>query len=384
MEKTKIRPVVLLCVIYGVFSCVGLPSTLLGTAWPIMYRDLDLSLYYAGIFQMVITGGTILATLLSGMMIRRLGFGRSNITSLMLIALGLLGFSLLPSFRLLFLCAFIQGYGTGVLDAGINNFVALHYKARYMNWLHCFYGIGAALSPLIMSYFISREEQWRSGYFSVSMVCWAFVFLLLVSLPLWKPAGSGEPITEGPPAKRINVLRIPGVTMSFLSFFGAGSIIGMIQVWGSTYLVLRKDLLPDRAAGWVSLFFILLTVGRLIAGIINGAFSNRIILRSGCLFIILGLLCLLLPWPLFSLISFICLGFGAAPIVPAIVHENPRRFGAANSQAIVGYQFAASYFGMFAVPILGGLLISNISMALFPFILIFFAIFLTVSVREIP
>jgi fucose permease len=348
---------------------------------------------------MALTGGTILATLSSGALVRRFGPGGLNAAAAAMIACGLLGFSLFPLYRLLFVFAFIQGYGTGILDAGINNFVALHYRARYMNWLHCFYGIGAGLGPVIMAYFISREEQWRQGYFSVSMVCWAIFFILIISLPLWKLNAREQRIEAGPtdpkPGSPGGAFSLPGVKAALLCFFCTGSILGIVQVWGSTYLVMRQQLPAEKAAGWVSLLFIFITAGRFIVGLIGVSFgdskkdvskkgvSNKVIMRAGWLFVISGMLCLFMPWPVFSFAGFICMGLGVAPVLPAIVHDNPRRFGADHSQTITGWLFAASYSGAFAVPILGGILISNVNMMFFPALLVLFAAGLAAGVEKL-
>jgi fucose permease len=405
-EKT--RALILLCIIYAAFVSVGLPGTLLGTAWPLMHRDLELPLYYAGVLQMMITAATVIASLLSGRTVRRMGAGRSNTASLALVALGLLGFSLLPSTggllstAWLFAGAALLGYGTGALDTGINNFVALHYEERHMNWLHCFYGLGGSSSPFIMSYFLSHGERWRSGYLSVSFICWAILVVLLFSLPLWKQAAlrsaGGRAIDTAPsdaasidsasidaaPAagaatsakageaggEKTRILGKPGVKAALMSFFGLGSLMGLVQVWGSTYIVMQKGLSADTAAGWISVFFIFITLSRLIVGFINGAISSRIIIRTSCVFVILGCLCLFLPHPLFSLAGLILMGFGVAPIIPAIVHENPRRFGPEHSQTVVGYEFASGYLGSFTVPLLAGLAITHISMVIFPIFLL--------------
>jgi fucose permease len=226
-----------------------------------MYRDLNLPLYYAGVFQMVMVGATVIANLLAGRTIRTLGPHWTGTVSAALIALGLLGFCLAPFGLILFVWAFVLGYGTGLLDTSFNNFTAIHYQARYVNWLHCFFGGGAALSPLIMSYFISNGERWQAGYFSVSMICWGVTAMLLLSFPLWKRVSSAHAVPGGAPSagkegKRRHVLAISGVKSTMLSFFCEGSILGMIQVWVPTYLTMQKGLSAETAAGWTSVFFI--------------------------------------------------------------------------------------------------------------------------------
>jgi fucose permease len=349
-----------------------------------MYRDLNLPLYYAGVLQMVIAGATVTANLLCGRMIRVLGAYRGGTASVAMIALGLLGFCLVPFGAFLFVWAFVLGYGTGLLDTGLNNFTAIHYQARYVNWLHCFFGAGAAFSPLIMSYFISRGGKWQSGYFSASMICWGVAAMMLFSLPLWKqtdsvPAPSEKASSAGAGGERKKVLAIPGVKATLLSFFCEGSILGMVQVWASTYLTMQKGLPAETAAGWISAFFIFIVICRLIMGIVNEALPGRTLIRLGCGVMCLGCIFLFLPGTWFPLVALILLGFGMAPVVPGIIHETPIRFGAANSTAITGYQFAVSNIGVIGVPAAGGFVIANVSMAAYPFFLFLLMILMTLS-----
>jgi fucose permease len=350
-----------------------------------MYRDLHLPLYYAGVFQMVMAGATVIANLLAGRTIRALGPHWAGTGAAAMIALGLLGFCLVPFGILLFVWSFVLGYGTGLLDTGFNNFTAIHYQARYVNWLHCFFGAGAALSPLIMSYFISHGENWRSGYFFTSVICWGITAVLLFSLPLWKRAGSArevplEALSAGEGGERKKVLIIPGVKATLLSFFCEGSILGMVQVWAPTYLTMRKGLPAETAAGWISAFFIFIVVCRLIMGIINEALPGRILVRFGCGVMFVGCVFLFLPGAGFSLAALVFLGFGMAPVVPSIIHETPIRFGAVNSTAITGYQFAVSNIGVIGIPAAGGFIITNVSMAAYPVLLFLLMALMTLSV----
>jgi MFS family permease len=388
MRTIKKAGPLLLIILFLAFAGVSLPTTLLGSGWPLMYRDLNLPMYFAGVFQMIITAGTIAASLLSGALTKKLGAGPANSAAIAAIALGLLGFALAPNYGPLIISAVILGYGAATLDTGLNNFIALHYKARYINWLHCFYGIGAAGSSLVMSRFITGNGGWRSGYLTFSLLIWLVTALMAASLPLWKQVqvrtdmkpdsqdGSRGVALEGGGK---NVLLVPGVKASMMCFFSSGCVMGIIQVWAPTYLVMQRGFDAGKAAGYISIYFFFVTVCRFLAGLINGRISNRIIILSGCACLFLGFVFMLLPMPQCSFIAFMLLGFGIAPVVPALVHENPLRFGTANSQAVVGLQFAASYTGSFAIPILTGFAISNISMALFPFLLLFFIIMLFVA-----
>ncbi|WP_010253294.1 MFS transporter [Treponema primitia] len=362
----------LLCVIYLTFISLGLPDSLLGSAWPVMHRDFGVPLYFAGLASAAITGSTVISSLFSHRVIQRFGTSRVTLVSVTLTAAGLLGFSFMPSFFWFFFFALPLGLGGGAIDTGLNNFVALHYKARHMNWLHCFWGIGAGLSPVIMSWFISQGDQWRHGYRTISLIQWSIVLVLAATLFLWKPFEIKNPdITEKTETKvKQNIFRIPGVKAALLAFFSYVSLEGIINIWGPTYLVMQKGVGAHTAAQWLSLYFMSLTVGRFISGLVSAFLSNKNLIFLGCLFVALGIILLALPLPqIFSFFAFLLIGFGYAPVFPSMLHETPRRFGMAISQAIMGWQFAVSYIGTSLTPMFTGLVISRVSMNLYPCIL---------------
>jgi fucose permease len=278
----------------------------------------------------------------------------------------------MPSFYWFFIFALPLGLGGGAIDTGLNNFVALHYKARHMNWLHCFWGIGAGLSPVIMSWFIAHGEQWRHGYRMISLIQWGIVLVLISTLFLWKPFETGSVnALEGQERRvRKNIFRIPGVKAALLGFFSYVSLEGIMGVWGPTYLVLQKGISAPTAARWLSYYFASLTFGRFISGLVSSFLSNKNLIFLGCLFVTLGVIFLVLPLP--EIFAFLFIGFGYAPIFPSMLHETPRRFGPEVSQSIMGYQFAASYIGTSLSPMLVGVIISRISTTLYPFMFLLF------------
>ncbi|GHT83050.1 MFS transporter [Spirochaetia bacterium] len=378
----------LLCVIYLAFISLGLPDSILGSAWPVMRLDFDVPLHFAGLVSAAITLGTVASSLFSSRAVRRLGTGAVVLISVAMTAAGLLGFSLMPHFYWLFIFALPLGLGAGAIDTALNNYVALHYKARHMNWLHCFWGLGAGLSPIIMAGFISRGNRWREAYRAIAAGQWGFVIILAASLFLWKKAAAQqEPAAPDGPAKGLykadpwsDAFAIPGVKAALLGFFSYVSLESLLNVWGPTYLVMRKGVDAEIAAKWLSLYFVSLTAGRFISGVMSGLLSSKTLIFAGCAFAALGLIFLALPLPLFfSFAAFILLGFGYAPIFPAMLHETPRRFGAIVSQYIMGYQFAVSYIGASFTPILTGMLISRISMTLYPFLFVIFLVLLAGS-----
>jgi fucose permease len=173
-----------LLVIYAAFISLGLPDAVLGTAWPVMQVDYEVSVGLAGLISMVVSINTIISSLLSGRILKRFGTGRVTFVSVLMTATALLGFSLAPGFFWLVLLAIPLGLGAGSVDAGLNDYVARNYEARHMNWLHSFWGVGAMTGPIIISQFISRGESWRGGYLTVAIVQFALVGVLFATLPI--------------------------------------------------------------------------------------------------------------------------------------------------------------------------------------------------------
>ncbi|MEK3836257.1 MFS transporter [Paenibacillus sp. FSL R7-0128] len=358
---------VFLIIIYLAFISLGLPDSMLGAAWPIIRLDFGAPVELAGLLSMIVVAGTIISSLASSVVLKRLGTGMVTFISVAVTALALLGFSYSSSVVWVALLALPLGLGAGSIDTGLNNYVATHYKAHHMSWLHCFWGIGAMLGPILMSRYIANGESWRMGFFAVSMIQFALVVVLFFSLPLWKRAGQGsrpqpqempEQAESLPAAASLagsKVLRIPGVKLAMLTFLFYCGVEATVGLWGSSYLVNVKEVSPATAAGWVSLYYGGITAGRLITGFITFRFSNRTLIRGGLAISLAGALLLALPLPaICSLVAFILIGLGSAPIFPCMLHETPARFGAEHSQKIMGCQMALAYTGgAFLPPLLG-------------------------------
>ena len=377
----------LLVVIYLGFISLGLPDTLLGVTWPLMHVDFGLPLEAAGIASMVIAGGTILSSLMSGWVLQRVGTGKVALISTAMTAGALLGISFAPSFFWFLVLAVPLGLGAGSIDAGLNHYVATHYRSHHMSWLHCFWGVGATLGPNIMARYIALQNSWREGYQVVSLLQFALVAVLLISLPLWRrvnhhaiPEGAEDQTTPRHPVK--NPLRIEGVKAALLTFLFYCGIEGTVGLWGSTYLIGARGLSPDVAARWVSLYFGGITLGRFLTGFVTFRVSNPVLIRAGILTALLGTILLLLPLSAgFSLAGLILLGLGCAPVFPCMIQETPARFGKANAASIIGFQMAFAYSSTFLPPLLG-VLIARTTIHVFPyFILAYIGIMLAGSER---
>ncbi len=380
---------ILLAIIYLAFISLGLPDSLLGSAWPVMYRDLNAPISCAGMISMTIAAGTILSSLFSDKLTRKLGPGRVTAFSVLLTALALFGFSVSRSVVLLFLLAVPYGLGAGAIDAALNNYVALHYSSRHMNWLHCFWGVGASISPYIMGYAIGSGHGWRKGYGIVSVIQIVITVILFLSLPLWekngrKDEGSSGKEEEHPAGLKLReAWKIKGVPFILFAFFGYCAFETTCGLWASSYLVGYRGLDSQTAARVAALFYLGITVGRFVSGFVADKAGDRRMIRIGLVTVTAGIVLIALPVPanMTALAGLVITGIGAAPIYPAIIHATPDNFGEENSQAIIGIQMASAYVGSTFMPPVFGLLAEHVSMGLYPYYLAAFVV-LTIFMIE--
>ena len=381
----------LLAVIYLAFISLGLPDCLLGSAWPVIYQEMNVPVSYAGAISMVISAGTIVSSLQSERLIKKLGTGKLTALSVLLTAVALWGFSVCNSFWMLTLWAIPYGLGAGSVDAALNNYVALHYKSHHMSWLHCMWGIGASVGPYIMSFALTQNMGWNVGYRIVSVVQIILTFFLFVSLPLWKgkehTGGLEEKKTDKEKVLSIKeIIRIPGAKQVFLMFFCYCALESTAGLWASSYLVLKHGLGVEVAASFGSLFYVGLTVGRAISGFVAMRLKDDQMIRLGQKILLAGifLICLPLGYQV-ALVGLVVTGLGCAPIYPCIVHSTPSNFGADKSQAVVGVQMACAYVGTMVMPPVFGFLANYISVGFYPVylsVLLFIMMFMHIQLNR--
>lgn len=373
-----------LIIIYLAFISLGLPDSLLGTAWPVIWPEIGSSFGSAGIVSMIIAGGTIVSSLFSKRIVELLGTGRITLFSCFLTAAALLGFSIAPSMFWFIVMAIPLGLGAGAVDAALNHYVAENYKAHHMSWLHCFWGVGATMGPMIMAVNLVNPQSWRGGYATVAIIQFLLVIILLVTLPLWKRVATTQEKLHSKDMERVenlhgeaaattklhtSVLRLRGVRPSLLTFLLYCGIETIVGLWGASYLVSTREITADTAASWIALYYAGITVGRLTTGFIALKVHNRLLIRYGQLVTIAGGVILLLPLhSSLSLLGFLLIGLGLAPIYPGLLHETPARFGRENSAQLMGYQMAVAYTGTTLIPPLFGFIAVRTSIDLFPFV----------------
>ena len=375
----------LLAVIYVSFISLGLPDSLLGAAWPSIYQGFGVPVSYSGVIFCIISVGTVISSLKSDRLTRRFGAGGVTAISVAMTAAALFGFSVSNSFWALCLWAVPYGLGAGSVDAALNNYVALHFASRHMSWLHCMWGIGAAGGPVIMGWALAGST-WQNGYRIVSVLQFVLTALLLFSLPLWQTpadAGAGEEFT--PEHRTISeLLKVPGVPEVMLCFAFYSGVEGIAGMWAASYCTLTRGLDAMTAASWASLFYIGITVGRFFSGFLTMKFNDQQMIRMGQLLNAVGIVLILLAFGNALLpVGLVVAGLGCAPIYPSIIHETPSNFGKNLSMSMTGLQMAAAYTGSTLLSPLFGVLAQNITMKLYPFVLLLMLVLMTVFSEQL-
>ncbi len=364
----------LLIVIYIVFVSLGLPDSLFGVAWPVVHGEFGVAESFASVYSIitgVCTGGV---SFVAGKMLRKFGTAKVTLFSTLLTVIALLGMSFSPNIVVMMVFAIMLGYGAGAIDTGLNNFISLHYEARHMNWLHCCWGLGVTISPLIMSRFLTDEiGSWRNGYRVVALLQLSITVIILLSLKKWeakeKEVAPAEEENQGG-GKLFDLLKMKGVITSILSM---GLYCGMefsLGTWGATYAVNSFKISPDEAAKWMSLYWGGIMLGRVISGFVSMKISDKNLVRGGIITSFLGIIIFALPLGKLSLLGFLLIGIGFGPIFPSILHSVPERFGTTYSADLTGYHMGGAYGLGFAFQLIYGYVATATTFKITPWFLI--------------
>ena len=375
----------LISIIYLAFISLGLPDSLLGSAWPIMHQEIDVSISLMGIISMVVSVSTIISSLLSHKLTNKFGTKWVTTLSVFISAISLLGFSYSKNIWMILLFAIPYGLGAGGIDAALNNYVALHYSSKHMSWLHCFWGVGTIISPFVMSYSLTNSN-WNMGYRIISFVQLSIGIVLLLTLPIWE---TNKPKIDNHKEKAKNIgildaLKINGVPTLLLGFFCYCATESTVMSWGCTYLVEAKNIDEPTAAAFASCFFIGMTVGRFLSGFIMDKLGDRKMILLGTCILAIGIVIMLIPTSnhIVSLLALLICGLGCAPIYPCIVHSTPTNFGAENSGAIIGIQMACAYLGSTLMAPFFGVIGKYITFNLLPVYILIFATIMIIMIEK--
>ena len=376
--------ILLIIVIYIAFISLGLPDSMLGAAWPVMYHDLSVPVSYAGLVSMTVCFGTVVSSINYSKLSRRFNTESITIASVAATAAALLGFSRASSFGQIIALALLLGLGAGAVDAGLNNYVALHFKARAMNFLHASWGLGTLVGPFLLSYLFSHGMSWRLGYTAIGAAQSCIVLLLIISIPLWRAnrnvgIEAEEDKKEGLSARE--ALRCPGAIAALIGFFSYCSMENTAMLWSATFLVSARGFSESLAASSAGLLFWGMTVGRIIAGLISDRLGDSRMIRIGEILIAMAsLLLIVMPEDMSAAMLFM-LGVGFGPIYPAMIHQTPDYFGKNASAAIIGLEMASAYVGSMFMPTVFGALGRATTMAILPFFVLFFTILNTAAIE---
>lgn len=370
----------LLAIIYLAFISLGLPDSLLGSGWPVMREYLNVDISSAGIITMLISAGTIISSLFSAKLTKKLGTGLITCLSVLLTALAMLSFSFSTEFWHLCVLALPYGIGAGAIDAALNNYVANHYSSKHMSWLHSFWGVGTIISPYIMSYALNSSAGWWGGYRIVSFIQLGLFAFLFLSLGLWKNKDNDNSDEEIKTLSLFQVLKTKGVIYVLVTFLAYCAVEQTAMLWSSTYFVNYHEIDPVLASSFASLFCFGITGGRFISGFVTNKLGDRKMIFIGLSIILIGIVMLAIPINtyIFALIGYILIGLGCAPIYPSIIHSTPSNFGKDKSQSIIGVEMASAYIGSTFMPPLFGLIAQYISIALLPLYLFFFTLLMII------
>ncbi|MDI9470166.1 MAG: MFS transporter [Bacillota bacterium] len=390
----------LIALVFLAFVSLGLPVSLVGSVWPILHADLGVPLTWAGIVSTIISLGKIAASLSSARLAARLSAGWITGLSTLLTALSLFAFSLSRTFFAICAWSLVFGYGAGAIDAALNHYVALHYRARHLSWLHCFWGVGAAISPYIMGWALTRGSGWQGGYQAVALLQLGLGVLLIALLPVWlrdrqtagftrlqgraTAATMKEKKATRPPGLR-ELLGVRGLGSLLLGFFSYCAVETTTYMWASTWLVEQHGVDAETAATCASLFFIGLTLGRFLSGLVSDRLGDRMMIRLGGVVILAGIVLVLLPLAASgpAMLGLIGIGIGCAPIFPSIIHATPANFGTENAQAIIGVEIASANAGGILIPPFFGVVAGRFGIHLFPVFLLVFAIIMILQTERL-
>ena len=366
---------VLLIFIYIFYIGLGIPDSLLGAAWPAIYGELSVPVSWASIISAVISCGTVLSSLFSTRIIAALGTPRVTVLSTSLTAIALLGFSVSHSFVWLCICAIPLGIGAGSIDTALNNYVALHYTAMQINFLHCFYGVGVTVSPYIMSLALSKDMNWRGGYRMVFLIQLFIAALAGMSLPIWKKVAQKQAQEEEIRILRLSqMMKRKKIWASCGVFIGISSLESTCLIWGSTFLSESMGMSADAAAARITFYFVGMTLGRFLSGLLTVKYSDWQIIFSGQAVIFLAIVLLLMQnGSIFTTLGLFLIGLGNGPIFPNITHLTPRLYSKDTSQSIIGVQMAFSNLSILLTPVVFGATATIAGISFFPkFLLIMF------------
>ncbi len=373
----------LLIVIYIAFIGLGVPDSLIGSAWPAVHTEMNIPVESVSVLTFIISGCTVLSSMFSAGILNKFGTAGVTAFSTAMTAAALLGFSAAPSFWFMVPLAVVLGLGAGAIDSGLNNYVALHFKASHMNFLHCFYGVGVSLSPYLMSQALSNTG-WRSGYRYAFYVQAAITLMLIVSVPLWKKNVSAEQ-TENEAGVNLTFFQMaktPEIRQVWIIMLATNAIEYACGVWGSTYLVAEKGFEAKHGALALTVYYIGMSVGRFLSGLLSEKISTWKRIGLGSAILAPAIIIMLLPLHgAFTVAGLFLVGLGNGSVYPNMIHLTPHNFGKEVSQSVMGSQIAFAYIGVMLAPPAVSLTTGLLGMKIYPVLLAVLYVIMITALR---
>lgn len=376
----------LLVLSYIAFVALGLPASLMGVAWPTLRAEFSLPLDALGLLLVSTTIGYLISSFSIARLISRFGIGALLILSTVLSAVAFVGYTIAPSWAVIIFMGAVAGFGSGVMDAGLNTYLAAEYNEGQMQWLHASFGLGATLSPLIMTVSLALFTSWRPAYLFVAGLMGMLTICFFVTLPAWKrpkqlSTASVEPgATEFGEIERglmdyrtslwetlLRVVTWVSIVM-FLLYTGAEFTLG---TWTYTVLTEGRGVSPQLAGIWAAGFWATFTIGRVLAGL----YAHRMSLNT----MMVGALVLALvgaawfwwnPVAAVGIAGVLIVGFAMAPIFPGLVSSTSERVGRRHAGNTIGIQISAAGLGGAVLPALAGVLARRMSLETIPALLL--------------
>jgi len=381
--------ILLLVIIYIAFISLGLPDSLFGVSWPVIHIEYGLDEGFASLYAIIVSAGTTTVSFIAGPLIRKWGTGWVTAISVLLTAVGLLGIGLSSNVWLMIPSAIILGIGAGAVDTGLNDYVSKHYKPRHMSWLHCFWGIGVTVSPIIMSQFL-ENSTWHNGYTTISIIQFVLAAVMFLSLPLWrrnsiqhKKEEINDTLKVETKTEKFNVFKEKGAVLAGISLAVYCGMEYLIGIWGASFLVNVHAFTPALAAQYISLYYGGIMIGRFFVGLFTMKLSNKTLIRAGLGFALIGAIMLSIPVDGLVLPALFLIGFGFAPIFPCTIDSTKSRFNPKYSADIIGFQMGCAYVGAFAIQFSVGFIATRTSFIILPFILLGLGVLLFISIEQI-
>jgi fucose permease len=371
------KTIILLLIIYLAFIALGLPDALLGSSWNLVRVDLNTSLSTLGIMTVIVYIMSLLATLNAPRLMRHISTKKIVFISVLMTSISLLAISQINHFYQMIFFALPLGMGAGAIDVSLNHYLIVNYKAKHMNYLHSFYGLGVTIGPTIMAFTLSRDS-WRLGYIIVGLILFMISLLILSSFSLWKEDTIEDKNNQHAHLKLRDMLKTKGAVISVLIFLVYVHIESLLGVWIASYVFIEKGVGYALAAVFTTIYFLTFTIGRFISGFISTKVNSKRLVLIGELMMLFATFSMFINFENVNLyfISVGLFGLGAAPVFPNMMYLNKKHFETKKLSKMISLQMAIGYLGFGILTPLAGLLFDLTSIAIYPIYLLFVSLLL--------